>query len=113
MINSLLKTLPFVRANLQASLQGVNGYTGAGDIQFAASKNGARFMRVGVRGVAGRTADLYVGEALAATIDLDNGRGRKKINSRKGDDLPVFCEGARVEVRQNGQAILEGVLKAG
>ena len=105
-----LTALPRKSAELEAKLQGVNGFTGRGEIEFTEWENGARVMEVELRGVAGRTAEVFAENEYAATIDLDNGRAERKFHSRRGDDVPSLLQGCRVEIRQNGDVILEGVL---
>lgn len=107
---SLLKALPHKRADLEAKLQGVNGYTGRGEIEFSEWNNGVRTLEVELRGIAGRTADVYADNVFTATVNLDNGRTDYRFNSRKGDIVPALTQGGRIDVRQNGDVILEGVL---
>lgn len=96
--------------DLEANLTGVNGYTGRGEIEYSAWKNGARRMEVELKGVAGQTADIYVDGTLAKTVPLRNGAVDHTFDSSRGDDVPALCEGARIEIRQNGDLILEGRL---
>jgi hypothetical protein len=110
MLETILSVLPRKRTELEARLQGVDGYTGRGEIEFTAWKNGKKKMEVELRGVAGRNAEVYADNVLTVTVDLDNGRGDHKFNTRKGDEVPDLVEGARIDVRQNGEIILEGVL---
>ena len=110
MLSALLKMLPRKQAELEAKLIGVNGYTGCGEVEFAIWNNGARELEIELKGVAGREASVYANDRLAATVDLDNGRVDRTFDTRHGDAVPDLIEGARIEVRQNGEAILEGVL---
>lgn len=108
--HGIMSILPFKRAELEARLAGVDGFTGRGEIEFIIWNNGGRALDVELRGVAGRTAEIYANNALAATVDLDNGRADCIFDTRKGDAVPDLIEGARIEVRQNGDVILDGVL---
>ncbi len=96
------------RTRLESNLKGVNGYTGQGDIAFAAWPNGKRKLDVALRGVAGRVAEVYANGALAATIDLKEGRAGRSFNTQRGDQVPQLTPDATIDVRQNGQIILEG-----
>lgn len=96
--------------DLEADLRGVNGYTGRGEVEYSAWKNGARRMEIELKGVAGQSADVYVDGALTKTVPLHNGATDHKFDSSHGDDVPALCEGARIEIRQNGDVILEGRL---
>jgi len=109
-ISTLLKILPLRRTTLETALQGVDGYTGRGEIEFAIPRKGGRQLGIELRGVAGRAADLYANDAHIAAIDLDNGRADKFFDSRKGDPVPALIDGTPVEIRQNGHVILKGVL---
>lgn len=96
--------------DLEANLLGVNGFTGWGEVEFSAWKNGARRMEIELKGVAGQTADVYVDGTLAKTITLNNGAADRKFDSSRGDDVPALSQGAHIEIRQNGDVILEGRL---
>ncbi len=98
-------------ADLEARLQPVNGYTGRGEIEFSAWRNGSRQLEVELRGVAGRSADVFVNGERVQTVMLDNGRVDAFYDTRQGDAVPELAEGAAVEVRQNGDPILSGVLR--
>ncbi len=96
------------RTHLESSLRGVNGFTGRGDITFAVWPNGKRKLDVALRGVAGRVAEVYANDTLAVTIDLDDGRAGRTFYTRRGDAVPYLTQDMRIDVRQNGQVILEG-----
>ncbi len=110
MFETILKALPRKSADLEAKLHGVNGFTGRGEIEFVAWKSGAKEMEVELRGVAGRNAEIYADDAHVMTVSFDNGRLDQTFTTRKGDVLPDLIEGTRVDVRQNNEVILEGVL---
>lgn len=97
-------------ADLEARLTPVNGYTGRGEIEFSAWRNGSKQLEIELRGVAGRSADVYINGERVKTVSLNNGRVDAFFDTRKGDALPELREGSNVEVRQNGDAILDGVL---
>lgn len=95
---------------LEADLKGVSGYTGRGEIEYSARKNGAARMDVELRGVAGQSADVYADGTLVKTVALHNGTTNQTFDSTRGDDVPALNEGAHIEIRQNGDVILEGRL---
>jgi len=95
---------------LGATLQGVDGFTGRGEIAYARRSNGEQRMRVQLRGLAGRSADVFVNGAAFKTVFLDNGLFRHSFDSTRGERIPTLNEGARLEIRQNGHLVLEGCL---
>ena len=97
--------------DLEAKLSGVNGHTGHGEIEFEMWKDGMRELEIELRGVAGRFAEIFANGDLVAAVEFDNGRLDHRFISKNGDELPELGEGALIEVRQNGQPILEGVLR--
>ena len=111
MLRALLKVLPYRRAAFDARLAGVNGFTGRGDIAFTLWNSGEKTMEVALRGVAGRSAEIYEGDALIAEVAIVNGRADTAFHTRKGAVLPDLGPEARLDIRQNGHAILSGSLK--
>jgi hypothetical protein len=101
-----------VRVALRSRLQGVNGFTGHGDVAFLFWRSGAKKIDIGLSGVAGRTADVFIDDALYQAMPLDNGAARFTVNTSHGDSVPDLAPGAKVEIRQNGEAILGGTLDA-
>ncbi|NOX94684.1 MAG: hypothetical protein GXP04_06180 [Alphaproteobacteria bacterium] len=110
MLDAILNALPRKLTSLEVKLHGVSGYTGRGEIAFTAWKSGAKEMEIELRGVAGRCAEVFIDDVFSINVDLDNGRIDHTFTTRKGDNIPDLTEGARVDVRQNGEIILEGVL---
>lgn len=110
MFRKLRNALPGRIATLEANLSGVNGYTGRGKLEFTQWQNGARAINVDLRGVAGRDADIHVGDDIVLNVSVDKGRVAQKFNSRKGHEIPALVEGAQVSISQNGVIILEGAL---
>lgn len=111
MIEALLNMLPPMRADLAATLTGVNGFTGRGEVEFIARRNGVRSLEVELHGVAGREALVYADDQPTAQLRFDNGRASQIFATDKGDNIPRLYYGANIEIRQNGEAILKGVLK--
>jgi len=110
MLDTILNSLSRKLTSLETKLRGVSGFTGRGEIAFTAHKSGVKRMEVKLRGVAGRSAEVFIDDVFLTNIDLDNGRVAHTLTTHKGDTIPDLTEGARVDVRQNGEIILEGVL---
>lgn len=108
MLHSLINPLLGRRRGLKAALNGVNGFTGGGEIIFGVTLSGENLIAVRLRGVAGRKADIFSGDTLVATVPLNNGRAGKRF-TLENSALPELDEGAKIEVRQNGDVILSGV----
>lgn len=110
MIGPLKRILSHKNVDLEAKLKGVNGFTGYGEIEFAEWKSGTRKLDIGLRGCGGAVAEVYANDVHTATVNLNNGRVDYTFSTRKGDAVPQLAEGTRMEIRQNGDAILSGVL---
>ncbi len=110
MLDVILNALSRKLTSLETKLRGVSGFTGRGEIAFTARKSGLKKMDVELRGVAGRCAEVFIDDVFLTNIDLDNGRVDHTLTTRKGDTIPDLIEGTRVDVRQNGEIILEGIL---
>lgn len=115
MLRTLLSSLsraalPLARAAYSARLAGVNGFTGRGAIGFDINAQGEKKLFVDLYGVAGRGAEIFVDDRPVQTIAITKGRGGATFASRKGDIVPDMAEGAKVDVMQNGDVILSGVL---
>ena len=110
MLRTLIKVLPNRRGGLEAKLAGVDGFTGRGDISLTIWNSGEKTLDVALRGVAGKTAGVYAGDTLIAEVAIVNGRADTSLHSRKGAVLPDLTPDTRIDVRQNGQAILSGSL---
>ncbi len=98
------------RLILESRLQGVNGFTGRGDIEISSWRSGVRKMGVGLTGIAGLNADIFIDGAHCQTIPLENGAVHFTANTSRGDNVPDITTGAQIEIRQNGEAILGGTL---
>ena len=97
MLQTLAKILPRKKiADLAGDLNSVGGYTGRGEVDFTAW----------------RTADVFFEGARVASIKLENGRAVASLDTRAGDDIAMLDIGGRIEIRQNGDVILMGVLAA-
>ena len=96
---------------LEAPLTGVSGFTGGGAVEYAENRNGERRIGVKLRGVAGRSADIFYTGRRIANIRLENGHAAIAYSSRRGHKIPPFESGGTITIVQNGDAILTGVLK--
>jgi hypothetical protein len=110
MLHALLRVWPLSRSTLAAKLAGVNGFTGRGVIGYAVNRNGAKTLMVRLDGVAGREAEIVAHDAQPMCVKIDNGHADKKFASKQGHQVPALSEGDRVDVVQNGDVILNGVL---
>jgi hypothetical protein len=110
MLHTLVKVIPIRRASLKAPLSGVNGFTGRGAIWFSAWLGGRKVISINLRGVAGRRAELYADDHLISNVKIRNGSARVKITLPGNDFAASMSEGAVIEIRQNNDAILGGVL---
>ncbi len=97
-------------SDLEARLAPVDGGSGRGEIEFSSWRDGSKQLEIELRGVSGTSADVYINGERVKTVSLDNGRIDEFIDTRKGDDVPDLAVGASVEVRQNGNPVLSGVL---
>lgn len=109
MLQSILRMLPPLRDALAVKLTGVSGFTGRGSIHYTATENGG-VLTVSLNGIAGRRAEIFADDKLAASIAITNGRASATFSSTKGDKLPALEEGAHIDIRQNGDIVLSGVL---
>lgn len=109
-LNVLTQLFSVKTADLEAKLRGVAGFTGYGEVEFAAFSSGKRCLEVEVRGAAGLVADVYINDEKVGAVSLNKGRADEFFDTRHGHSVPDLSEGDKVEIRQNGQVILEGVL---
>ena len=108
-LQRFLNILPALRGVHVVKLAGVDGFTGRGSIRYAANDNSFIFT-VTLSGIAGRSADVYIDHEPACCIELTNGRAYATFSSSKGDKLPELDDGSHIEIRQNGDSVLSGVL---
>ncbi len=109
MLQTLLRMLPSARGSLAVKLIGVDGFTGRGSIRFSAAENGGA-LSVSLTGVAGLRADIVADGEIVATAPITNGRAEATFSSSKGDILPALQEGAQIDIQQNGDVVLTGIL---
>ena len=109
MIQNLLRMLPPLRGALTVKLTGINGFTGRGSVRYAANDNGG-MLTITLNGVAGRSAEIFTQGELAGSVAIINGRANATFSSARGDKLPALQEGAEIDIRQNGDVVLSGVL---
>ena len=111
MLQLLSKVFPRKTADLEANLIGIAGFTGHGEVEFTSWSNGTRQLEVELRGVAGRVAEIHINDRHIASVSLENGRADKTFDTRAGDQVTECSPGAQVQIRQNGDIILEGALR--
>ena len=109
MFEALKRFFPQKRQEFEAKLRGIDGFTGRGEVEYTEGENGERVLEVELKGVAGRTAEVYIDRALTVTVPISSGRADETFMTRRGDTVPQLFNGQHVEIRQNGQAILAGV----
>ncbi|MFQ5562175.1 MAG: hypothetical protein ACE5FO_01260 [Parvularculaceae bacterium] len=96
-----------------ARLRGVRGFTGRGVVQYLVWLDGARRLTIRLKGLAGLTADFYLNGAFVRRLPVSNGAARMICSSRGGGEAPPAIEaGDVVEIRQNGDPVLEGAASA-
>ncbi len=88
----------------------MNGFTGRGAVRYLVNKRGAKKLSVQLHGLAGRKAEIIADDTPTATVTIKNGRGDAVFASGKGHTLPDMHGGARIDIHQNGDVILSGVL---
>lgn len=112
MIQMLTKALarpwPLPWRTLSAKLAGVNGFTGRGAVSF--QSGGARKLSIALQGIAGKQAEVIADDEPAGTVMVVKGRANATFTSKRGDKLPELGDGSRIDIRQNGDVILSGVL---
>ncbi|WDI31724.1 hypothetical protein PUV54_00790 [Hyphococcus flavus] len=98
------------RAHLRTSLDGVNGFTGRGEISVAIWNTGTCILTVLLRGVAGRNADIFANETRLGSIRLVDGRAAAKIKLENDPNASALLQASSIEIKQNGDVILSGKL---
>ncbi len=112
MLDILLRFLPKPARRLEARLASVAGHTGSGWFRYACSPAGSTDYETELKGVAGLACELFAQGEFVAALACDDGKVSAKFDSRLGDPAIRLDAGDSVEIRQNGHAILKGVLKA-
>lgn len=110
MLDALKHLLPRKATLLEARLNGVSGFTGAGTFRYALSPGGSCNYEIELRGVAGLRCELFAQGEFVATLDCRDGRVSAKFDSRLDDPGIYLSKDDTVEIRQNGDAILGGRL---
>lgn len=111
MLDALRSLLPKQTLRLETKLEGVAGFTGAGSFRYALSPAGSADYEAELRGVAGLRCELFAEGEFVATLACRDGKVAAKFNSRLGDPEIRLDAGAVIEIRQNGDVVLKGVLK--
>ena len=112
MLDAFKRLLPKQTLKLETKLAGVAGFTGAGLFRYALSPAGSANYETGLQGVAGLRCELFAQGEFVATLDCRDGKVAAKFDSRLGDPEIRLGPGDTIEIRQNGGAILRGMLAA-
>lgn len=112
MLDILMRLLPKPARRLEARLSGVAGFTGSGWFRYARSPAGSANYETELKGVAGLACELIVQGEFVGALACNDGAVSAKFDSRLGDPAIRLEAGDVVEIRQNGQEILAGVLTA-
>jgi len=110
MLDVLTKIFAAKTTSLQTKLIGVDGFTGAGAVDYSSYATGNSDIGIKVRGIAGLKAALHVNGKHLIDFELNNGRAHHFADTRHGAVLPPLTEGDEVAIHQNGDAVLKGVL---
>ncbi len=110
MLQALLRIWPLTRPSLAATLAGVSGFTGRGAVRYLDKRTGVKILAIRLDGLAGREASIVTNTAHPLHIKIENGHANRKFVSKDGHKVPALCEGDRIDVHQNGEVILSGVL---
>ena len=109
MLANLFNRLTPKRKWLSAPLVGVNGFTGRGDASFSLHFTGNASFGVNLRGVSGRKAEIFVNDRQIGSIKIHEGRASMRFQAKDKSNPSIPEDGAQIEIRQNGDAILKGV----
>lgn len=89
-------------------------------VEWKKQRNGEQVLEVRIRNLAdfyeGRDrweVDLVVNGRSVREIAIYNGRGRLKLESRKGDIVPEVVNGDQVELRWRGDPVMRGAFRRG
>lgn len=97
---------------LAARLQGVRGFTGRGSVSYVDWPGAARRLVIKLRGIAGVSVDIFVDDARIGGLPVRKGAAAYRRLSLGDEAGPALAADDRIEIRQNGDLILEGALAA-
>ena len=95
---------------LFATLSGVSGFTGRGSVVLSPSHGGAHKLTVQLSGLAGREAMIVINNEQSLRIRIEKGRAKHKFRFEAEQNVPVPVDGDQIDVVQNGEVVLHGVL---
>lgn len=110
MLSVLTSFLPLPGGAFETRLSGVKGFTGAGVFRYQRSRAGSAHYETEIKGLAGLRCELFVEGEFVAVLPCKDGKAAAKFDSRLGDPAISLAPGARIEIRQNGEPVLEGFL---
>ena len=110
MLGGLSQLTALGAVRLTAALKGVAGFTGSGLVRYVETATWRRRLDAELIGLAGLRAELVINGALFCVLDCRDGAAAGRFDSAAGAGIPALCDGDLVEIRQNGAAVLKGVL---
>lgn len=111
-MRAMLKSLFATKTvELEAKLAAAAG-AAFGEFEFVAWSNGERVCEIELEGLAPGATEIRVAGALLRAISTTGAKVDLVLSTRRGDNIPDLGAGGRVEIRQNGALVLEGVLNA-
>lgn len=109
-MRAMLKSLFATKTvDLEAKLAAATGQA-KGEFDFAQWSNGDRVCEIELSGLSPGATEVRVNGALLRAISTTGAKMELVLSTRRGDLVPELGAGGRIEVRQNGALILEGVL---
>lgn len=110
MLEPLKRILIGKTLTLEAKLKGVAGFTGSGVFCYDAWSDGHVTFDADLKGVAGLKAEIWARGRMIGPLTVRDGKVYGEFDSRSGAVAPVLAAGDIVEIRQNGDVILQGGL---
>lgn len=111
-MRAMLKSLFAAKtADLEAKLTAPAG-AAKGEFEFSSWSNGERACEIELEGLVPGATEIRVDGALLRALSTTGAKTDLTVATRRGDHVPQYGEGSRVEIRQNGVVVLEGVLVA-
>lgn len=111
LLEAITSVMPRPVERSDARLKGVAGFTGTGEVRFTAWPDGHVTVLADLRGVAGLRAELWARGEKIGPLAGDKGRISAHFDTRNGGPAVALAPGDAVEIRQNGNVILTGLLQ--
>jgi hypothetical protein len=110
MLAGLSRLAPRRVIKLQAALKGVAGFTGSGVVRAETRDDGRRRIDADLSGIAGLKAEVVIGVSPIGALACRDGAVSGRLETARGAPIPDLRAGDKIEIRQNGVAILRGIL---